>query len=336
MEKISAKKLPPIFKMSVLWNILPYYGHLHRWRRLLEKINTKTKDIWDKNREQLMHIGRDFKREIELDKLKKARHLRPNRSWIDLFLLSISDYFHNFEAVFITLMDNLSEDEAIIIDSHDDIFKDSQIQYWRKDRISDIFPATKCPSFKSETRIFKISEIDKIKNFIYDQDHKKSIVIENADENLSISHIYGNIIKITPRTFSSFPYIKFFNKLQERYKLWEIDDCACKPKKIRVWVNDFENLKNTIDELKWISNINDVKLGMHIDCELFTGIFSNYNIMIFNHSARQMSDKEENLIFTGDTFAVVDEGNYYNFRFDQRKKESEDSYIEDSHINGQI
>ena len=71
MERISTKKLPPIFKMSVLCNILPYYGHLHRWRRLLEKINTKTKDVWDQNREQLMYIGRDFKREIELDNLKK-------------------------------------------------------------------------------------------------------------------------------------------------------------------------------------------------------------------------------------------------------------------------
>ena len=94
MERISTKKLPPIFKMSVLWDILPYYGHLHRWRRLLEKINTETKEIWDQNREQLMHIGRDFKREIELDHLKgNASNLRPNRSWLDLFSLSLSNLF---------------------------------------------------------------------------------------------------------------------------------------------------------------------------------------------------------------------------------------------------
>ena len=279
-----------------------------------------------------MYIGRDFKREIELDKLKEnARHLRPNRSWLDLFSLSLSNDFRYKNFYCTILIDNLSEDEVIIIDYHDDIFKAYQIQYWRKDRISDIFPAIKCPSFKSETRIFKISEIDKIINFIHDQDHTKSIVIEKSDKNLSISHIYGNIIKITPRTFSSFPYIKFFDKLQERYKLWEIDDCACKPKKIRVWEDNFKQFKNTIDELKWISNIIDVKLGMHRDCEQFTEIFSNYDIMIFNHSARQMSDKEASLIFTGNTFAVVDEGNYYDFRFDQRKKKSEDS-----HINGQI
>ena len=94
MERISVKKIPPIFKMSVLWNILPYYGHIHRWRRLLEKINKETKDIWDQNREQLKYIGRAFKRDIELDKLKEnARHLRPNRNWIDLFTLSLSNLF---------------------------------------------------------------------------------------------------------------------------------------------------------------------------------------------------------------------------------------------------
>ena len=252
MERISTKKLPPIFKMSMLWNILPYYGHIHRWRRLLEKINTETKEIWDNNREQLMYIGRDFKREIKLDKLKEnARHLRPNRSWLDLFSLSLSNcYFNNDEFIFTTLTDNLSEDEVIIIDSHDGIFKGYHIHFWSKDCISDILPAINCPSFKSKIKIFKTSEMKEIRQFIYDQNHIKSIVIEKADEKLSINLVYGNIIKITPRTFSSFPYINFFNKLQERYKLWEIDDCACKPKKIRVWEENFKLFKNTFDELK--------------------------------------------------------------------------------------
>ena len=56
-----------MFNMSAFWNIHPYYGYIHSWRRLLEKLNTETKDIWDQNREQLMYIGRDFKREIEID-----------------------------------------------------------------------------------------------------------------------------------------------------------------------------------------------------------------------------------------------------------------------------
>ena len=211
MERIREKKLPPIFKMSVLWNILPYYGHIHRWRRLLEKINTKTKDIWDQNREQLMYIGRDFKREIELIKSKDIKeNLRPNRSWLDLFLLSLSDDFHDNKFDFTILVDNLREDEVIMLDSHDDIFKDYQVHFWIKDRIPDILPAIKCPSFKSETEIFHTSDKSKIWKFIYYQNHTKSIVIEKVDEKISINLIYGNTVKITPTTFDADQKLIFF------------------------------------------------------------------------------------------------------------------------------
>ena len=232
-----------------------------------------------------MYIGRDFKREIELDNLKKYdRHLRPNRSWLDLFWLSISDYFHNFEAVFITLIDNLSEDEVIIIDSHDDIFKAYQSHYWRKDSISDILPAIKCPSYKSETKNFKTSEMKEIRKFIYNQIDIKSMVIENTGDTLSLNLAYGDTIKITPDTFDEDQNTEFFDILQERYELWKIEDCACKPKKIRIWENYYENLKYTIEELERISNINDAKLGIYIYDKDYNKSFSNCNTMLFNHS----------------------------------------------------
>ena len=211
MESISTNKLPPIFKMSVLWNILPYYGHIHRWRRLLEKINTETKEIWDQNREQLMFIGKNFKKEIELDNLNEyARHLRPNRSWLDIFSLTLSDYFNISKFDFTTLTDNLSEDEVIIVDSHDDIFKGYQIHFWRKYSISDILPSIKCSSFKSETKIFNTSDMEKIGKFIDDQNYTKSIVIESTDEGLSIDLVYGDSIKIAPLTFYALQNTNFF------------------------------------------------------------------------------------------------------------------------------
>ena len=282
MERISTKKLSPIFKMSVLWNILPFYGHIHRWRRLLEKINTETKDIWDQNREQLMYIGRDFKRDIELDKLKKNKgDLRPNRSWLDLFSLSLSYYFWRKEFDFTTLTDNLSEDEVIIIDFHDNIFKEYQINFWRKDRISDILPAIKCPSFKSENKNFKTSEMDKIRDFIYDHIHTKSIVIENTDKELSINLVYGDTIKFGPNTFNFHQKIEYISELQMRYKLWKIGDCACKPKKIRAQEREFGELKNAIEKFERISNIIDVKYGMNIDSKKYyltspTFLFNNF------------------------------------------------------------
>ena len=287
-----------------------------------------TKDIWNQNREQLMYIGRDFKRDIELDSLNEYdRYLRPNRRWLDLFSLSLSYDFRYNKFDFTTLIDNLSEDEVIIIDSHDGIFKGYQIQFWRKDSISDILPIFKCPSFKPEIKIFKFSETNKIGKFIYDQNHSKSVVIENTDEKLSINLVYGNTIKIKPKTFYSFQRINFIEKLQERDELWEICDCACKPKKLRVLTDDFEKFKYAIGEIKSISNTDSVKLGIDIDFKYYDRTFSIYNIIVFNHSARWMSDKDTNFIFTGDTLAAVYEENYYNFRLDESTKKSKDSYI---------
>ena len=118
--------------------------------------------------------------------------------------------FNLYRFDFTILTENLNEYEVIIIDSHDDIFKDAQIQYWRKDRISDILPAIKCLSFKSENKLFKFSELNKIGNFNYDQNHTKSIVIENANEGLSIDLVYGNTIKIAPLTPYFSQHTNFF------------------------------------------------------------------------------------------------------------------------------
>ena len=152
-------------------------------------------------------------------------------------------------------------------------------------------------------------------------------MIENIDEELSINLVYGDIVKITPNTFDNDQRTNFLDKLKERYKLWKFDEWTLRPKKIRVWESDFGYLQYAIDKLKKISNINDAKLGMYIDSEDFDRSFIKYDTMVFNHSARWMSDRDRNFIFTGDTLAVVYDGNHYNFRLDQKTKESEYSYF---------
>ena len=274
-----------------------------------------------------MFIGRDFKRDIELDKLKKyERHLRPNKSWIDIFSLSLSYNFNINNFDFTILTDNLSKDEIIIVDSHDDIFKGYRINYWSNNSISDILPAIKCPSFKSES--IKTTQKKEIREIIYKQKHTKSIVIEKTDEELSINLIYGDTIKIIPShlDFHSCRLISL-EKIQKRYKLWEIGDCVCKPKKIRVLVDDFKGFRNTIKVLERISNIIDVKLGINISALNYNLSFFKCDTMFFNHSARWMSDEDTEFIFTGSTLEAVYDGNYYNFRLDQRTKDSQYSYI---------
>ena len=77
-----------MFEMSVLW-------YIHRWRRLLEKTYTETKDIWRQSRKQLIYIGREFNRDIEIEsifflKVKLINEIKTDRSLIYLFSLSLS------------------------------------------------------------------------------------------------------------------------------------------------------------------------------------------------------------------------------------------------------
>ena len=67
MESISTKKLPPVFKLSLLSKILPYFGYLHDWKWILESMNKKTNDIWDQNKEVLKYWGRDLKLSLHLE-----------------------------------------------------------------------------------------------------------------------------------------------------------------------------------------------------------------------------------------------------------------------------
>ena len=66
MVQTNIESLPPIFKLSALCNILPYFGYLHEWKNLLESISTGTNQVWNENRVALMHWGKDYKQETWL------------------------------------------------------------------------------------------------------------------------------------------------------------------------------------------------------------------------------------------------------------------------------
>ena len=66
---------------------------------------------------------------------------------------------------------------------------------------------------------------------------------------------------------------------------------------------------------------------MDISNENYKRSFSNYDIMLFNNLSRRIIYNDTSLIFTGDTLAVVYDGNYYNFRLDQWTQEYKLIYI---------
>ena len=129
MEQTNSEFLPPIFKLSALCNILPYFGYLHEWKNLLESINTGTNQVWNENRAALMHWGKDYKQEtwliydkqefiinkgipqnLELFTLATnwfdwVDHKKAENNWINIRIIGI-------------LLNRLNINNAIVIDQH--------------------------------------------------------------------------------------------------------------------------------------------------------------------------------------------------------------------------
>ena len=155
MEKEINWELPPIFKLSLLSWILPYFGYLHMWRRLLTQINKETEEIWEDNTEALVYMGKNFKKEKDLHTYRNLKSIR--RSFIDLYSLVISNSELNslsFMEHFSSLIKKLNKNEVIICDTHKSNIYKYSIWFCKKENIHLILPAVLCSSFTVEEVAF--------------------------------------------------------------------------------------------------------------------------------------------------------------------------------------
>ena len=63
MEKYP-QSFPWIMKFSLLWELLPFYGHLPLWRYLLCNLSAQTKQVWVKNQQAFRERGKNMKMNI--------------------------------------------------------------------------------------------------------------------------------------------------------------------------------------------------------------------------------------------------------------------------------
>ena len=205
MEKESKERIPPIFKVSVLFNILPYYGHLHRWRRLLEKIWTLTKAMWEENIEALIYWGRNCKRELLIDKDIVLKEIK--KDWLDLFSLTLTNsldkqnYKSNFhssenENLVAFLISRSNENDAIIIDTHCSNVQRLQVYFCRQEIISNYLPSVLCPSFSPWIKKFSLCDISQIYEYTVNELSLKSVIfIKSGQEIIAYSSI-SSVLKL--------------------------------------------------------------------------------------------------------------------------------------------
>ena len=256
------RKLPPVFKMSVLCNILPYYGYLHEWKRLLTEINSATHDIWMNNEESMLYIGRDIKEEKDITN-KDIRKIK--RRWIDLYKLCWLKYCRGLKIIrqnLISIIDCLFDNEAIALKTSKSDQNNFQIYFWKEEHISNILPAILCPSFKKEKRCFKASKSESLWKFIGNQIESKALVIEKKH----------NKVVVYP-AFDPFLFIECADSwnenartlMKERNKIWPIKKWVCRPTMLYLDTYQVNKERYKIEEMPCLENIHDTRVIIRIE-----------------------------------------------------------------------
>ena len=278
MESEIKRKLPPIFKLSLLSSILPYFGYLNEWRKLLTMINRETEAIWEENTDIISYIGKDIKQEKSIVNLEDLRDVR--KSFINLYLLKTTarDLNNDYDSRnILSLIDKLDEDETIIWDFHKSDSNDICIYYCNEDKVSEILPAVMCPSFRKTSALLNYRNRQTVNEIIYRELSSKSVMIEFRKNKISLYSVFSPTLRIVSEDDWSRGASKLTEKMSE---LWQIKNCVCKPTKLQANTILVVNEGKILNNLSWIENINDAQFDISIGSNskkiVIENIFKNF------------------------------------------------------------
>ena len=260
MESISNKKLPPIFKLSLLSKILPYFGHLHDWKMILESINKKTNDIWDQNKEQLKYWGRDLKLSLDLN----SRFIKLSENILlkaELFKFQTDRFFEfhrstgktqdkikelRIDRLILQLCSQLNEDNAIVFQK---LYYDiDEIFLQKRKEIAKMVPSPKCTSSILEIKEFEDSKVQDLWKYITDSIKLKRVIVKKNENNIF------EVDSITSHHFLDWKEYNILIKKDKKelatYYSCPVSNCICKPKNL--WFkNEYIELSEELIDKIW-------------------------------------------------------------------------------------
>ena len=240
MESISTKKLPPIFKLSLLSKILPYFGYLHDWKMILESINKKTNDIWDQNKEQLKYWGRDLKFSLPIDSnliifseniVLKADLFKFQTQWFVQFHKETEKTKGKLnkgkiDSLILQLCNQLNEDNAIVFQKWG--YKIDEIFLQTRTEIAEMIPSPKCTSSILEIKMFEDSQAQDLWKYIADSIQLKRVIVKKNENNTF------EVDSITSHHYLDWDEYNILDEeVKERlvtYYSCPVSNCICKPK----------------------------------------------------------------------------------------------------------
>ena len=258
MEQTNSEFLPPIFKLSALCNILPYFGYLHEWKNLLESVSKGTNQVWNENSAALMHWGQYYKQEawfiydiydgfiinkgishnLELFTLTTnwfdwVNLKKEKNNWINIRLITI-------------LLNRLNINDAILIDQHTYNCLKS-ITIWTEHEAEESTPSPMCTSATSNIKEFDEDKVADLWKHIYDKVQSRRVVLKKKEDNII------EVNSVVPHFISE---SEDYNLLSSDYEKVEdnfscpVENWICKP--VRLWWWPFKITKY-IDQFKFES-----------------------------------------------------------------------------------
>ena len=263
MEQTNSESLPPIFKLSALCNILPYFGYLHEWKNLLESISMGTNQVWNENRAAFMYWGKDYKQEtwhIYYDDEFIINKSIPQN--LELFTLTTNWFDWNDEEkkqnnwinirLITILLNRLNINNAIVIDQHIMNCLKS-ITIWTEHEAEESTPSPMCTSITSNIKKFDEDKVADLWKHIYEKVKSRRVVLKKKED---------NIIEVNSVVPHSMLESEDYNLLSRNYEKVEgnfscpVDNWICKPTNLWWWL--FTIIK-AIDPYKF-ENLTEEKL----------------------------------------------------------------------------
>ena len=264
MESISTKKLPPIFKLSLLSKILPYFGYLHDWKMILELINKKTNDIWDQRKEELKYLGRELKFSWHLE----SRYIKFSENILlkaEIFKFQ-TDRFCRFywgtektqdkikelgiDILILQLCSQLNEDNSIVFQKWGKKYEKIFLQ--TRKEIAEMIPSPNCASSILEIKMFEDSQAQDLWKYITDSIELKGVIVKKNE---------NNTFEVYSITSHKFLNQKDYNILNEEFReklatyySCPVSNCICKPETLFLNSCSLHNMtEEQIDEIWGLS-----------------------------------------------------------------------------------
>ena len=223
MEKYSENKQQQIFKFSNISNILMYYGFLDEWKRLMKRLSSQTREIWNNNEDAFLNFGYSKRRELFVDnKIRdNFKEFSENHMLFNYILIDKDQ-----------VIDLINEILCQIQDNQMVIFYQSSFTSWFhlgiiNDNINDdTYYEFKCKLHKPKVEYFKELRKRLIMYYIKEILYYSIISIKKVSGCFEVMSTISPILKLTEVLWDDNERIRA--EMLE-YDRSQNDECTCKP-----------------------------------------------------------------------------------------------------------